>query len=74
MRVPAFITENQVEKWVRDELEAPAVVVAQVEGTQPEADPEEEVVLAEEVAQVVAVDLAVDGLVVADNPSEKYLN
>ncbi len=45
-----------------------------MEGTQPEADPEEEVVLAEEVAQVVAVDLAVDGLVVADNPSEKYLN
>ncbi len=49
-------------------------MVAQVEGTQPEADPEEGVVLVEEVAQVVAVDLAVDGLVVADNPSEKYLN
>jgi hypothetical protein len=45
-----------------------------VEGTQPEADPEAEVVLVEEVAQVVAVDLAVDGLVVADNPSDKYLN
>ena len=74
MRVPAFITENQVEEWVRDELEAPAVVVVQVEGTQPEADPEAEVVLVEEVAQVVAVDLAVDGLVVADNPSDKYLN
>ena len=50
------------------------MVVVQVEGTQPEADPGEEVVQEEEVAQVVAVDLAVDGLVVADNPSEKYLN
>ena len=45
-----------------------------MEGTQPEAYPVEEVVPVEEVAQVVAVDLAVDGLVVADNPSEKYLN
>tara|TARA_X000001036_G_scaffold134131_1_gene126875 strand:- start:319 stop:456 length:138 start_codon:yes stop_codon:yes gene_type:complete len=45
-----------------------------VEGTQPEVDPEEEAVLVEEVAQVVAVDLAVDGLVVADNTGEKYLN
>ena len=74
IRVPALITENQVEDLVWVELEAPAVVVVQVEGTQPEADPGEEVVQEEEVAQVVAVDLVVDGLVVADNPSEKYLN
>ena len=74
IRVPALITENQVEDLVWVELEAPAVVVVRVEGTQPEADPGEEVVQEEEVAQVVAVDLVVDGLVVADNPSEKYLN
>ena len=50
------------------------MVVVQVEGTQPEANPGEEVVQEEEVAQVVAADLAVVGLVVADNPSEKYLS
>ena len=43
-------------------------------GVGAEVVPEEEVVLVEEVAQVVAADLAVGGLVVADNPSEKYLN
>ena len=50
------------------------MVVVRVVGTQPEVDLEGEVILVEEVAQVVAADLAVVGLVVADNPSEKYLS
>ena len=72
--VPVFIIGSQVGELVRPEGEVPAVVVVRVVAIHLEDVPEEEAVLAAEVAQAVVAAPAAVALVDADNPSGIYLS